>query len=336
LIHSRKETLDMAIDRRKFLFGATAATAAAAAAAVTAPAAVAAPDAASQPADLGIPTLPGFTSKFATANGIRLHYVTGGEGPPLVLLHGWPETWWMYRKVMPALAANFTVIAVDLRGAGASDKPATGYDKKNLALDIYELVTSLGYSAVNIVGHDIGAMVAFSFAVNHPAATTKVSLLSVTHPNEGYYQIPMLAPPGTPFSPWWFAFNQLSILPAELVSGRSGFLINSVFDYLLVNPDAVDNASRAIYAANYSYPAAIEGGNGWYQAFNTDIADMNTYGKVTAPMLGLAAGLFYGQMQAELPPQGTNVQVVQIQNAGHYLVEEQPKAVIQQFQAFFG
>jgi pimeloyl-ACP methyl ester carboxylesterase len=310
--------------------------AAATTALAAAPGASAAQDAAGQPDAVGIPTLPGFTSKFIKANGIQLHYVIGGAGPPLVLLHGWPEMWWMYRKVMPALAANFTVIAVDLRGAGASDKPATGYDKKNMALDIYELATNLGYSEINIVGHDIGSMVAFSFAVNHPEATTKVSLLSVTHPSESYYQIPMLAPPGTPFSPWWFAFNQLSTLPAQLVSGRSGFLIDSVFDYLLVNPDAVDEASRAIYAANYSYPAAIEGGNGWYQAFNTDIADMNTYGQVTAPILGLAAGLFFDQMQAVLPTEGTDVQVVQIQDAGHYLVEEQPEAVIQQFQAFFG
>jgi pimeloyl-ACP methyl ester carboxylesterase len=329
---------DMAIDRRKFLFSAAAATAAAAAApALTATStASAAQDAAGQPADLGIPGLPGFTNGFTTTNGIQLHYVIGGEGPPLVLLHGWPEIWWMYRKVMPALAESFTVIAVDLRGAGASDKPPTGYDKKNMALDIYGLATNLGYSEINIAGHDIGSMVAFSFAVNHPEATKKVSLLSVTHPDPSYYQIPMFPPPGTPFSPWWFAFNQLTSLPAQLVTGRSEFLVNQIFDYLLVNPAAIDAISRAIYAANYSYPTAIEGGNGWYQAFNTDIADMATYGKVTAPMLGLAAGIFYPLMESILPAEGTDVQVVQIQNAGHYFVEEQPEAVIQQFQAFFG
>lgn len=327
----------MSINRRKFFtLGAAAATAAAAAPAlVTAPSASAAQDAISQPDDMVIPSLPGFTSKFSTANGIQLHYVIGGDGPPLVLLHGWPETWWEYRKVMPALAAKFTVIAVDLRGAGASDKPASGYDKKNMALDIYDLATNLGYSQINIAGHDIGAQVAFSFAVNHPQATTKVSLLSVTHPDSSYYTVPMLAPPGDPFSPWWFAFNQLTSLPAELVTGRSRFLVDSVFDYLLVNPAAVDDVSRAIYAANYSYPAAIEGGNGWYQAWNTDIADMGTYGKVTAPMLGLAAGFFYNLMLGTLPNEGTDVQVVQIQNASHYLVEEQPDAVAQQFLSFF-
>lgn len=327
----------MSIDRRKFIVGATAATAAAAAASAVsaAPAASAARDVPNLPGDMVIPSLPGFTSQFITANGVRLHYVTGGEGPPLVLLHGWPETWWEYRKVMPALAASFQVIAIDLRGAGASEKPASGYDKKNMALDIYELAQNLGFTEINIAGHDIGAMVAFSFAENHPEATTKVALLSVTHPDKSYYQIPMLAPPGTPFSPWWFAFNQLTTLPEELVSGRSSFLVNWIFNYLLVNPNAIDNQSRAIYAANYSYPDAIRGGNGWYQAFNTDIADMNSYGKVTKPMLGLAAGFFFELMQAILPTQGTNVQVVQIDNAGHYFIEEQPEATIQQLLDFF-
>ena len=146
--------------------------------------------------------------------------------------------------IMPLALASFTVIAVDLRGAGASDKPASGYDKKNMALDIYDLATNLGYSEINIAGHDIGAQVAFSFAVNHPQATTKVSLLSVTHPDSSYYQIPMLAPPGDPFSPWWFAFNQLATLPAQLVTGRSRFLVDSVFDYLLVHPNAIDDVSR--------------------------------------------------------------------------------------------
>src|SRR5262249_37370070 len=128
---------------------------------------------------------------------------------------------------------------------------------------------------------------------------------------------------------------QLATLPAQLITGRSRFLVDSVFDYLLVNPNAIDDVSRAIYAANYSYPAAIEGGNGWYQAFNTDIADMGTYGKVTAPMLGLPAGLFFRLLHAIPPHEGTNVQVVQINNASHYLIEEQPEAVIQQFRGFF-
>ncbi|WP_457057571.1 alpha/beta fold hydrolase [Kribbella sp. CWNU-51] len=108
----------------------------------------------------------GFHSHFARVNGVRLHYVAGGKGEPLVLVPGWPATWWSYHKVMPLLAQHYRVIVVDIRGMGASERPAGGYDKKTMARDIYELVRSLGYRQVNIAGHDIGVMVAFSFPAN--------------------------------------------------------------------------------------------------------------------------------------------------------------------------
>ncbi|MFJ9033435.1 alpha/beta fold hydrolase [Streptomyces sp. NPDC102274] len=121
----------------------------------------------------------GFSSGFAEVNGIRLHYVAGGQGYPLVLLPGWPRTWYQFHKIMPPLAEHYRVIAVDLRGMGDSDKPATGYDKKPMAQDIYELIRALGYSKVNIAGEDIGAMVAYSFAANRPEATRKIAFWEV-------------------------------------------------------------------------------------------------------------------------------------------------------------
>ena len=101
-----------------------------------------------------VKTLPGFNSSFATVNGIRLHYVAGGEGDPVFLLPGWPETWWSYHKIMPELAKRHRVISIDLRGMGSSDKPAGGYDKKSTAGDISELVRQLGYKQVDVIGHD--------------------------------------------------------------------------------------------------------------------------------------------------------------------------------------
>ncbi|MEV7011447.1 alpha/beta hydrolase [Streptosporangium sp. NPDC051022] len=278
----------------------------------------------------------GFTSNQAEVNGIRLHYVAGGRGEPLILLPGWPETWWEYRKVMPALAARYRVIAVDLRGMGGSDKPATGYDKKTMAQDIRGLVRRLGYDKVNIAGHDVGSMIAFSFAVNHPDAVKKVALLDVTHPDTAYYEFRMLPQPGQPFFPWWFAFNQVHGLPEQLVSGRSRFLVDWMFDYLLVNKTAIGDRDRAVYAQAYSYPDAVRGGNGWYQTFGQDIEDYKTYGKVTAPMLGLAHDAFYGRMSQVLPTQGTDVRLAQVDDTGHYFVEEQPAAVIRHLTDFFG
>jgi pimeloyl-ACP methyl ester carboxylesterase len=278
----------------------------------------------------------GFTSSYVTVNGVRLHYVAGGQGAPLVLLPGWPETWWEYRKVMPALAAaGRRVIALDLRGMGGSDKPAGGYDKKTMAGDVYAFIQALGYSQVDIAGHDIGSMVAFSFAVNYPQATRRLAMLDVTHPDSSYYQIPMLPPPGAPFYPWWFAFNQVANLPEELVVGRAQYLVNWMFDSLLVNPNAVSAFDRAVYTAAYNTADGIRGGNGWYQTFGQDIVDLGTYGQVTAPVLGMVDQLFAPRMQATLPTQATNVQVVVVPNTGHYFVEEQPQAVIDQFDQFF-
>jgi pimeloyl-ACP methyl ester carboxylesterase len=328
------------INRRKALgLGAGSAAVAAAAMAGIAPGALAATGDAQPPSDQQLAkSLPGgFTSATAQAGAVRLHYVAGGQGEPLFLLHGWPQTWWAWSKVMPSLAEHYRVIAVDLPGIGGSDKPASGYDKKTMALDIYALATALGYTQINIAGHDIGAQVAFSFAVNHPAATKKVSLLSVTHPDESYYSQPLLVKPGSGgINLWWHAFNQVSTLPAQLITGRASYLTNWIFDDFLINQGALTPLDRAVFASAYNYPAAIDGSNGWYQAWNQDIADMNTYGKVTAPILGLATVGFYQLMEAALPGEGTDVTIQEVSDAGHYFLDEQPQVVIDAFTSFFG
>ena len=128
-------------------------------------------------------SLPGdFRNGYAEVNGTRIHYVEGGKGTPVLLLPGWPQTWWEFHKIMPELAKRHRVIAVDLRGMGGSAKPGLGYDKKNMAKDIHELTQALGYKQVNIAGHDIGAMVAYSFAANYPDATLKICLIDVAQP----------------------------------------------------------------------------------------------------------------------------------------------------------
>jgi len=281
------------------------------------------------------PSLPGFRSGYAKVNGIRMHYVTGGRGRPLVLVPGWPQTWWEFHKIMPALAKRYRVIAVDLRGQGGSDKPAGGYDKKTMARDIHELVRQLGYSTVDIVGHDIGAMVAFSFAANHPSVTRSVSLLDVTHPDENLFHIPLLAPAGTPVHVWWFAFNQVRGLPEQLLTGRFRYMVDYLFDTILVDKTSVTDRDRAIYAAAYDRPDAIRAGNAWYQAFYQDIEDQKAYGKITAPLLGLAAE-YNDTLSYVLPQKGTDVRLGKIAGAGHFLPEEQPEAVLKALTGFLG
>ena len=328
----------MSISRRKAITLGAGAAALAATSGVPAAAANDRGGAAAGPTNARLArSLPGgFRSGYATVNGIRLHYVAGGQGEPLILLPGWPEMWWEYRKVMPSLAARYRVIVADLRGMGGSGKPQSGYDKKTMASDIFQLTRALGYDTVNIAGHDIGSMVAFSFAVNHPEATRKVALLDVTHPDQTYNQLRLLPQPGAPIYPWWFAFNQVHGLPEQLGSGRSRFLIDAIFDLLLLNKAAVSDDDRAIYAKAYSHPDAIRASNGWFQAFGQDITDLASYGKVAAPMLGLADPSFFAFFQQILPAEGTAVSVVEVANSGHFIVEEQPQAVTQALTAFFG
>ena len=288
-------------------------------------------------------SLPGFKNGYANVNGIRLHYVEGGTGAPLVLLPGWPETWWQFHKIMPGLSAHYHVIAVDLRGMGGSSKPESGYDKKNMAEDIYQLVRLLGYDTVNIAGHDIGSMVAFSFAANHPEAASKVALLDVTHPDDGTMQRKLLPEPGKfgakidddhPGYPWWIAFHQVKGLPETILEGRFPIYQNFLIDYLLKDSRSIGPHDRAVYAAAYSSRDAIRAGDAWYQAFPQDVVDSRAYKKLEMPVLGLGA-TGYGALNASVPSKAANFRLVKIENSGHFIQEEQPEVVEKLLIEFF-
>lgn len=281
-------------------------------------------------------SLPGdFRSDYADVNGTRLHYVAGGRGEPVVLLPAWPETWWQYRGIMPALAQRHRVIVVEVRGMGGSGRPAGGFDKKNMARDVHELIGSLGYDSVNVVGHDIGAMVAFSFAANHGAATRKLALLDVLHPDDSRYEMPLLRRPGTGFNMWWWAFNQVPELPEKLIVGRVHHLIEWLFDNSLVHPDAIGPLDRAVYARAYDGVESIRATNGWYQAFHQDIADMRTYGKLTMPVLGLASFVSHDRFVEVLPTLAETSRVVKVEQSSHWVAEEQPELVADELLRFF-
>ncbi|MEV4110694.1 alpha/beta hydrolase [Nonomuraea sp. NPDC049695] len=289
----------------------------------------------------------GFVSSHADVNGVRLHYVIGGRGEPLVLLGGWPQTWWEFHKIMPPLAERHRVIAVDLRGMGGSDKPASGYDKKTMAGDIHALTRHLGYDAVDIAGHDIGGMVAYAFAANHPESTRRIALLDIAHPDDRFYDYSLLPRPGRQqidgdihAGPgrflWWFAFNQVPGLPERLLAGRSRLLVDWMCDYLIEDPTAIGDRDRDIYAHAYSTPDAVRAGNAWYRAFGQDIADEKTYGPVAAPILALGGGEGgYRLLRHVLADKGTDVEVVEVPGSGHYIPEEQPETVVKQLTRFF-
>lgn len=281
-------------------------------------------------------SLPGFESKFAEVNGIKLHYVIGGQGAPLVLLPGWPETWWTYHKMMPALAKHYKVIVVDMRGMGTSSKPEGGYDKKTMATDIHALALHLGYESVRIAGHDIGSQVAYSYAANFPKETERLVMMDVAHPDDNYLKIPMLPTQGgfsdkiDPDRPylWWFAFHQVKGLPEKMLAGRVHLEHDWFFTYMSLNEASISRRDRAVYARAYNSADAIRASNGWYQAFMQDVVDDRTYAKLTMPVLGIG-GPGYPRLKSTMEAKSENFTPMLVPNSGHFIQEEQPEFVVE-------
>lgn len=276
-----------------------------------------------------IKTIPNFVNNYAEVNGTRLHYVIGGSGEPLVLIPGYPETWWAYHKVMPILAQKYCVIVVDIRGMGSSDKPKEGYDKKNLAKDISELVKSLKYNKVSICGHDIGAHVTFSFASNYPGSTEKLIMLDTPHPDIGMYQLPMLPILGADYVyPWWLSFNQVKELPEQLLEGKMNIMIEWLFSKLLFDPNSISDFDKEVYAHVFNDKSAIRASNAWYQAFPQDIEDSKSYKKLAMPVLGIG-GSGYEILKMSLSNCTTDLQLMKIEQCGHFMLAEKPNETAQ-------
>jgi pimeloyl-ACP methyl ester carboxylesterase len=287
-------------------------------------------------------SLPGFMQGIASVNGVSIHYVAGGKGDPVILLPGWPETWWEYHKVMPELARTHRVISVDLRGMGASSKPAEGYDKKTMAADIAALVRSLGLGKVDIVGHDIGSMVAYAFAANHAELTRRLAMLDVPHPDPQLATWPLLPSvgqfgdkvgDGSNAYPWWFAYHQVKGLPEKLgADGRIRLEQDWFFHYLTKDEQQIDERSRRVYARAYQSPDALRAGNAWYQAFAQDIVDYRTYGNLEMPVLALG-GPGFNWLKGTLAPRVPNLTAVHV-DSGHFIPEEVPEVLLQHLAPF--
>ena len=277
-----------------------------------------------------------FRNQYATVNGVRLHYVEGGSGQPLICLPGWPQTWFSYHPIAARLAREYRVIIVDIRGMGSSDKSESGYDKKTMAQDIYALMLHLGLAKAVLLGHDIGGMVAASFALNYPESTSTLILADGAHPSEGMRYMALLPAPGTfagqmdghqPYV-WWMAFNQVKGLPEKLLEGRFQHLLDYLFAYVMLDESKTPAFDRAAYAAAYNSADSIRAANAWYQAFDQDMADANSYPPLTMPLLGIGSYVSFENMKMGLPAMAPNSQVIGILDSGHYLFEEKPEQVL--------
>jgi pimeloyl-ACP methyl ester carboxylesterase len=280
-----------------------------------------------------------FSHHTASVNGIQLHYVIGGQGDPVVLLHGWPETWYAWRHVMPALAKNYTVIAPDLRGLGDSSKPPTGYDGKTVAEDIHQLVTQLGFKTIFLVGHDIGAWVVYPYAAAHPTEVKRLVVMEVPPPITGFFPPPPLAVPL-----WWIFFHQTPDVPEALVEGKEMTYLSWFYQNLAYNPAAITQEAINEYVSHYSAPGGMRAGFEYYRAIPQDAIQNENYSKtnLTIPVLALGAGYipaFGGNpntaAETGMKMLAQNVTGITVPNSGHYIAEEQPQFVIEQLAKFF-
>ena len=265
-----------------------------------------------------------FRSETATVNGIKLHYVRGGKGPAVILIHGFPQDWFEYGAIMPRLAKQFTVIAIDLRGVGGSTTTTEGYDAANMAQDVHQLATVLKLERVYIVGHDLGGQVTYAFVRLYPEATRGAMILDAPIPGiEGWDEIQ-----GHP-AMWHARFMQVPGLPEKLVAGRQADYFSYFFHFGKFTPSAETHFVKA-----YAKPEQLHAVFEMYRAFPAN-AQFNAAqrGRNDVPLF-LAAG--DGSPFANLVPKiaeglrangCTHVESGLIRGAVHYVVEDQPEEV---------
>jgi len=269
-----------------------------------------------------------FESRYIDTGKLRLHAVIGGKGPPLLLVHGWPQNWYAWRLVMPALAQDFEVIAVDQRGIGLSDKPPGGYDLETLAGDLVAMMSALGHGRFAMAGHDTGFAIAYALAADHPDQVDRVALLEIPGPPLASASPPVFVPSAVNNKLWHLAFNRVEKLPEELVRGRE----DAFFGYeFAVQGGNVSADAIKYYVHLLSEPSALTGSFGWYRALDATLAqnDKRRGKKLTMPVLAIGGERSYGPGVAEaMKPLADNVQSVVIPGAGHWLAEEAPEALL--------
>jgi pimeloyl-ACP methyl ester carboxylesterase len=272
-----------------------------------------------------------FSHHIASVNGIQLHYVIGGQGDPVVLLHGWPQTWYEWRHVMPALAKNYTVIVPDLRGLGDSSKPVTGYDGKTTAEDIYQLVSQLGFKDIFLVGHDFGGQVGYSYAAAHPNEVKRLVILDIP--------VPGIGPGQNVTGLWWVQFHNVRDIPEMLVEGHEREYLTWFYRYFACNPTAITKEDIDEYVSHYSAPGGMRAGFEYYRALFDDIKQNKEYSKVKLPMpvLALDGKCSFGTAALDsMHLLATDVRGGIVPDSGHWIPEERPDFVVNHLFKFFG
>ncbi len=273
-------------------------------------------------------------------NGVRLAYTVhrpqaaagthddaSSTTPPVVLLHGWPETSHAWHRVVPALTAQgFTAIVPDLRGLGESEQPEGGYDVRNVAEDIHRLVATLGFGQIDLVGHDVGAWVAYAYASAYPAEIRRLVVADAGLPGLSP-EAGTLVSAAVNVKTWHFSFNTLPELPEALIAGREDVYMRWLFAHKGHRPDAVSAEDVAVYTRAYRQPGAMTAGFAYYRAIFENVRQNKESAKtkLTMPVLALAGETGVGDaLRKTMAAVATDVRGEVLPGCGHYLPDEQP------------
>ncbi len=281
-----------------------------------------------------------FHHGFETADGLRLHYVTAGpeDAEPLVLLAGYPESWFAWRKVIPLLAGRFRLIAIDLPGQGDSDKPLDGYDSGTVARRVHDLLGGLGLSRYGLAAHDIGSWIALPYALMFPTEVTRLAILDAGIPG---ITLPDMLPtaPDRAWTNCHFSFNKIPDLPEALIAGRERVYLDWFLRRKAANPWSFSEADLDEYVRIFTLPGALRAGLAFYRSVSLS-AEQNRAlihdTKLTMPVLAVSADQgSIPDMAGPLRPFADNLRGETIARCGHFIPEEQPDALAALFSDFF-
>lgn len=280
----------------------------------------------------------GFESRLIETDETTIHAVyEPGADTPVVLLHGWPQDWSEWRHVMPVLAEDYRVVAIDLRGVGESGIATSGFEKAMMADDVIDVLDALEIERAHIVGHDIGGMVAFALAVDHPDRARSISIVDVPIPGSSAFAIISADPRA-----WHFGFHGAHGLPESLVQGRQEEYFRHFYETLAADKSAITDSDIDRFVEAYSEPERLSAGFGFYRAFAADAeqfteADLSN----SAPILIVGGEFSMGGLGAmtadELRAKGaSSVATAIVDGSGHWVSEENPDGLAEALLAFFG
>ncbi len=293
------------------------------------------------PSSRPVPELDGFEHRFETVGGVRLHYVLGGkpDGDVVVLLAGFPQSWFAWRKLMPLLSPAYRIIAPDLPGQGDSDRPTDGYDTQTLATQVHDLLRQLGIVRYCLVAHDVGAWVAYPFAALFGEEVQRLVLMDAGIPGITLPDALSIAPDRA-WRTWHFAFHAIPDLPEMLIAGRERAYLDWFLRRKTANPETFSDADIVEYLRVFVKDGGLRAGLAYYRAAALSAQqnrELAARGKLRMPVLALGSDQgSIADMASPLKAVAEDVQGGVIANCGHFLPEEQPAAVAAELAAFLG